>query len=1341
MGLNAKEIIVYFLRMIQVSIEASFTFIRRHPLISGVLLILCILYLFLSYIYHFLVYLSPFLVCTAIFVRIFWSSEEGLLSYVKKDEKKGKSKEIEKQLHKLPGYEKCDMLLERNYLPRNATSRRRNFTDKKWDVQDVVLEAQGKESSTIQSYDSEKKYAKSSENEENSSNFAEKLQDTNAQISPLQSETLISERVIAYNSDQLNNKSDGCRDRLTFEKEESSSDHAGKSQNTYAQVSPLEFESLISDQVKTSDSNQQNNKSDVCSGRPAFEREDMEERNKEEEEEGVGEGEESQDEEELQEEMNKPVEWSKDDRKNLMDLGILEIERNRRLESLIARRRARQQMKIQMEQSLTDLRTSPSRMAPLNITRMDPLNSPRNYGGIEGLEIPGSAPSALRPSRNPFDLPYDASEEKPNLTGDSFHQEFISKDMTFCRHESFSYGAASLQFDEESYPFFINGRRFSDRFKRLPDKGNHDLIIEKLFSKSNDAGAGVSTGVKAPKPLLVKFETTDQENAKSKTDIFGLRWKKLVNAQVQKSFSDVKVESGFVENNNHGFVEIDHNVSNNGSFGVLEKPEESKTHHKPINKKFLNFPIATGTAICEAPLNSLSYPTSKNQEDMPFPDRCIFHEPTCSIASDLQVEFSEIGSPTTLTIDGESVLFDGDIDKETVLSPKSDDLGPISINLRAGDKDIAEVSNNSPKSSSIYLLQKVEDVIDVSSLSSTSDFYGDSPTLGKINYDYNFFSDIRKDKAETQVTHPSDFLIGRSVDHLSRETQFERREVRQSLSRNSETEAQIVDHHVSSPSSTSDSHGDTPTHEKINYDYNVFSDMKNNEVETHATQTPNSSNLLISRFVDYPPHESQAEKPEERQNLSENSKIEVQVLDHHVNDLSATDTENSNRNEDLGPPVVHQHHESIDAVSINTLSSLSLRSLSPEKTFVDHVSLSSCNQHISTEVPLLNIEDMAREPPNSKLHSNIIPPIMQPLSIDPITQTHTSVSCDFQEPSCPSTATDDYNSPRKSGKLVYDDEDRKENDLLIMSKSMELADPYENLVDEKISGKKNDAGQEKFKNGESSEDKSASVLRQDDSIQSLTSDQMKAMEEINNKLVVDNDEVTSSSSKVNENIGIPTTIGSVQMDVKLAQLADADLPKPKKPTFNLEEVCNMHSESKKGHNEEGIKGKLKNEIPQKPSMLNDSSEEERNEQSESMKNDAKIKEKLKNDTPTKLDETNDSSEEVHESQSESKKNDLKNSNKEEIKEELKNDTPTKLDKTNQNLEGVSEMPSAYEKNDLETNNKEGIKEQLNHDTPTKTNKPNDSFEEVSKAQSELKKNDPYMGNKEEINENSGNVIT
>ncbi|KAF7812164.1 dentin sialophosphoprotein [Senna tora] len=35
------------------------------------------------------------------------------------------------------------------------------------------------------------------------------------------------------------------------------------------------------------------------------------------------------------------------------------------------------------------------------------------YEGIDGIEIPGSVPSVLRPSRNPFNLPYDLSEEKP----------------------------------------------------------------------------------------------------------------------------------------------------------------------------------------------------------------------------------------------------------------------------------------------------------------------------------------------------------------------------------------------------------------------------------------------------------------------------------------------------------------------------------------------------------------------------------------------------------------------------------------------------------------------------------------------------------------------------------------------------------------------------------------------------------------------------------------------------------------------------------------------------------------------------------------------------------------
>ncbi|WVY89923.1 hypothetical protein V8G54_035437 [Vigna mungo] len=45
------------------------------------------------------------------------------------------------------------------------------------------------------------------------------------------------------------------------------------------------------------------------------------------------------------------------------------------------------------------------------------FDSPKDF---EGIQMPGSAPSALR---SPFDIPYDPFEEKPNLTGDGFDQE------------------------------------------------------------------------------------------------------------------------------------------------------------------------------------------------------------------------------------------------------------------------------------------------------------------------------------------------------------------------------------------------------------------------------------------------------------------------------------------------------------------------------------------------------------------------------------------------------------------------------------------------------------------------------------------------------------------------------------------------------------------------------------------------------------------------------------------------------------------------------------------------------------------------------------------------------
>lgn len=143
------------------------------------------------------------------------------------------------------------------------------------------------------------------------------------------------------------------------------------------------------------------------------------------------------------------IKWTEDDQKNLMDLGTSELERNQRLENLIARRRARKSFRLMAEKNLIDLESAdlPFNVAPISTTRNNPFDAPYDSYESMGLPpIPGSAPSILLPRRNPFDLPYDSSEEKPDLKGDSFEQEFLAihqKDM-FRRYESFSLGPSGL---------------------------------------------------------------------------------------------------------------------------------------------------------------------------------------------------------------------------------------------------------------------------------------------------------------------------------------------------------------------------------------------------------------------------------------------------------------------------------------------------------------------------------------------------------------------------------------------------------------------------------------------------------------------------------------------------------------------------------------------------------------------------------------------------------------------------------------------------------------------------------------------------------------------------------
>jgi hypothetical protein len=143
--------------------------------------------------------------------------------------------------------------------------------------------------------------------------------------------------------------------------------------------------------------------------------------------------------------------WTADDEKNVMDLGYSEMERNRRLELLMARRRSRKNIRFEVdnnlidsdnngaERSLDDLSRFRAHVPPISVPRRNPFDLP--YDSEEA--IPGSAPSVLHARKNPFDLPLEPSNDSGTDAHDSSNSgESVTsshRDMFFRRHESFNF--------------------------------------------------------------------------------------------------------------------------------------------------------------------------------------------------------------------------------------------------------------------------------------------------------------------------------------------------------------------------------------------------------------------------------------------------------------------------------------------------------------------------------------------------------------------------------------------------------------------------------------------------------------------------------------------------------------------------------------------------------------------------------------------------------------------------------------------------------------------------------------------------------------------------------------
>ncbi|CAN7140252.1 unnamed protein product [Brassica rapa subsp. narinosa] len=333
---------------------------------------------------------------------------------------------------------------------------------------------------------------------------------------------------------------------------------------------------------------------------------------------------------------------------NVNEHGISEVERNKRLESLIARRRTRRLFKLALDQHnklQAEETTSPTQNNNLHITvpRNNNNNSfekRRSYQS--GLQVPGSAPSVMLQARSPFDIPYDPQEERPNLTGDSFDQEFSffnPNDMFLCRHESFCRFA---HFSPEHA-----------QCMNSPVPASDISTTRKLLDLDNEYMDHNEQNI----PCYAKPVTTKDDESGKNGDV-------EVNHETDTSEEDDDTSSCSEES------EAELNRFNKAEL------REAISHSMD---KFPGFLVNQARNDIPSPLPRGLLAPRLDDNNMFYARRgASSHNRTFSIASDMQVEVSELGSPPT-TVDwlddwsngGESYTYDTDIDREIIRGEES----------------------------------------------------------------------------------------------------------------------------------------------------------------------------------------------------------------------------------------------------------------------------------------------------------------------------------------------------------------------------------------------------------------------------------------------------------------------------------------------------------------------------------------------------------------------------------------------------------------------------------------------------------------------------------------------
>ncbi|KAK9727154.1 hypothetical protein RND81_05G262100 [Saponaria officinalis] len=475
---------------------------------------------------------------------------------------------------------------------------------------------------------------------------------------------------------------------------------------------------------------------------------------------------ESQEEEENEDEegrqaRDKVVEWTEDDQRNLMDLGSSEIERNKRLESLIAKRRARKQLSMQPRRAHYPYENLMDQIGTIMVSRCIDHDAEHQ---------PGSAPCVLRPTRNPFDLPYDPHEEKPVLTGGSFDDEFFSNEqkelLEEClgKHDGF---VGDVMDDSKSFPSFFTRPKSVEkpgfsRFRRASEEGMREILDE--LSKQDarneeepnqqDSSENVQlrTSLSLPNeehhglenPFAKDFDTSKSDSTSSSEMINKdeLQTKdnnneeNVLHIDSEETITPVEIQASIQE---HESMNKDRDDDQDSTSSVSSSSSSTEMTINAIkNEAFRNsvkkvltclviqrqkgntskentFDNATTSngLLFDPVVPNITTPTK--MEERSFYTNRPHHTTTFSIASDMQVEVSDTGSPPLATLDPgsptdrESLVYDGDVDKDA----------------NSGDEDLWGASPHPVKQGDFATKFKLPDITEEGHDIKESSFRGD----------------------------------------------------------------------------------------------------------------------------------------------------------------------------------------------------------------------------------------------------------------------------------------------------------------------------------------------------------------------------------------------------------------------------------------------------------------------------------------------------------------------------------------------------------------------------------------------------------------------------------------